>query len=62
MLDTRHDPITADVLEHLKRRPAAFDPDRWIPRLVDEIERLRHAASASRRTLRSPDRESSLAP
>ena len=54
MLDTRHDPITADVLEHLKRRPAAFDPDRWIPRLVDEIERLRHAASASRRTLRSP--------
>jgi hypothetical protein len=42
MLEIRHDPITTDILELLKRRPSAFDPQRWIPRLVDEIERLRH--------------------
>lgn len=41
MLDAMRDTISANVLDALKRQPGSFDPQRWIPRLVDEIERLR---------------------
>jgi hypothetical protein len=41
MLDAMPDTISASVLTALKRRPESFDAQRWIPRLVDEIERLR---------------------
>ena len=41
MLDAMRNTISASVLTALKQRPDSFDAQRWIPRLVDEIERLR---------------------
>jgi hypothetical protein len=41
MLDVIRDTMSANVLQALKRKPSSFDAQRWIPRLVDEIERLR---------------------
>ena len=41
MLDAMRDTISTNVLQALKCKPSSFDAQRWIPRLVDEIERLR---------------------
>jgi hypothetical protein len=41
MLDAMQETITATTLELLKRKPSAVDAERWVPRLVHEIERLR---------------------
>lgn len=41
MLDAMRDTMSSSVLQALKRKPGSFDAQRWIPRLVDEIERLR---------------------
>jgi hypothetical protein len=41
MLDAMRDTMTANVLQALKHKPASVDAVRWIPRLIDEIERLR---------------------
>jgi hypothetical protein len=41
MLDAMRDTISVTTLQLLKRNPSSFDAERWLPRLVDEIERLR---------------------
>lgn len=41
MLDARETVITPVDLEVLKSRPDAASPERWIPLLVAEVERLR---------------------
>ena len=41
MLDATRDVITPVDLEVLKSRPDAAIPERWIPLLVAEVERLR---------------------
>ena len=41
MLDAMRDTMSTNVLQALKCKPSSFDAQRWIPRLVDEIERLR---------------------
>jgi hypothetical protein len=41
MLDAMRDTMNTNVLQALKCKPDSFDAQRWIPRLVDEIERLR---------------------
>ena len=41
MLDAMRETISVTTLQVLKRDPSAVDAERWVPRLVDEIERLR---------------------
>ena len=41
MLDATRDTMSVTTLQLLKRDPSAVDAERWVPRLVEEIERLR---------------------
>ena len=46
MLDATRDMITAEDREMLKSQPRSADAERWIPRLVAEVERLREQLKA----------------
>jgi hypothetical protein len=39
--DATHELISSTTLQLLKRSPSSVDAERCVPRLIDEIERLR---------------------
>jgi hypothetical protein len=41
MLDATRETIIVTALQVLKRNPSSCDIEHWVPRLVDEIVRLR---------------------
>jgi hypothetical protein len=47
MIDATHDLISMTTLELLKSKPASCNAERWVPRLVGEIERLRRCLAGA---------------